>query len=338
MSSNILEVRDLRVYYHVPAGVIKAVDRITFSLTPSERFGLVGESGSGKTTAAMGFLRLIKEPGRIEGGQVLLEGEDLLKLSESDMRRRRLSKIALIPQASMNALNPVVPIRMQLLDGILDHNGHLTRQQLDARVDHILDQVGLSPKVASMYPHQLSGGMKQRVCIAIGFSLSPQVIIADEPTSALDVVVQMQVMETLRRAQEQTGTAIILVGHDMGLMAQFVQRMGVMYAGRLMEIGPVRDMFSAPLHPYTRMLMESVPTLSEKRALVSIPGMTPSLLDPPPGCLFGPRCPNFSPDCAAKDPELIEVRPNRWTACSCEVGRLMDQDFTKLNVKGPAYS
>jgi peptide/nickel transport system ATP-binding protein len=334
MSSNILEVRDLRVYYHVPAGVVKAVDRINFSLLPGERFGLVGESGSGKTTAAMGLLRLIKQPGRIEGGQVLLKGEDLLALSEAEMRRRRLSKIALVPQASMNALNPVVRIRMQLMDGIQDHNGHLTKQQLDDRIDHVLEQVGLSPKVASMYPHQLSGGMKQRVCIAIGFSLSPQVIIADEPTSALDVVVQMQVMETLRQAQEQTGTAIILVGHDMGLMAQFVQRMGVMYAGRLMEIGPVQDMFRDPLHPYTRMLMESVPTLGEKRALVSIPGLTPSLLDPPPGCPFGPRCPNFSPDCAAKELELIEVRPNRWTACSCEVDRIMRHELSPIKLEG----
>ena len=315
MNADILQVRSLRVYYHTRRGAVKAVDDISFSLKEGERLGLVGESGSGKTTVAMSLLRLIKPPGKIEGGEVLLDGRDVMALSEEQVRRMRLAEIALVSQGSMNSLNPVIRVREQIVDGIKDHDGNMTRQALDARVHDLLGRVGLSPQVAGMYPHQLSGGMKQRVCIAIAISLEPKVIVADEPTSALDVVVQMQVMETLRRAQEEVGAAIILVGHDMGLMAQFVERVGIVYAGKLVEVGPVRDVFKDPLNPYTQLLINSVPSFEEKHLMEGISGLTPSMIDLPPGCLFHPRCPYAEPKCAEDVPELIEVRPNRWTTC-----------------------
>ena len=211
--------------------------------------GLVGESGSGKSTMALAIMRMIKPPGLIEAGEVWLDGVNMMALSEEEMRQVRLGRIAMIPQGSMNSLNPVMRIRAQLADVWRDHGVPLTKREQDKRVSGLLQSVGLRPEVADMYPHELSGGMKQRACIAIAISLRPKVIIADEPTSALDVVVQKQVMETLAKVQEELGASVILVGHDMGLVAQFVDRVGVMYAGKLVELSPVRDIFTKPLHP-----------------------------------------------------------------------------------------
>jgi peptide/nickel transport system ATP-binding protein len=231
------------------------------------------------------------------------------------MRSMRLAAIAMVAQGAMNSLNPVLRVRDQLADGIRDHRIRLSRHDRAARIADLLQQVGLAPEVGSMYPHELSGGMKQRVCIAIAISLRPRVIIADEPTSALDVVVQKQVMDTLRRVQEQLGAAVILVGHDMGLMAQFVHRLGVMYAGKLAEVSPIADIFSDPLHPYTRLLIQSLPSLDEQGELSGIPGLPPSLLNREPGCPFRPRCPQAMDICSTADPPFHEVRPNRFVAC-----------------------
>src|SRR5204863_6562566 len=195
------------------------------------------------------------------------------------------------------SLNPVVRVREQLVDAMRDHDEHLSKQATNARVASLLDQVGLRPEVADRFAHELSGGMKQRVCIAIAICLRPKIILADEPTSALDVVVQRQVMETLRRVQEELGASVLLVGHDMGLMAQFVHRLGVMYAGRLVEVAPVLDIFADPLHPYTRLLIASLPSLEDKGTLHGIPGLPPSLLERPIGCSFHPRCPHAMPRC-----------------------------------------
>ena len=231
------------------------------------------------------------------------------------MRRLRLATIALVAQGAMNSLNPVVRVREQIVDAMRDHDEHLSRREANARVASLLDQVGLRPEVADRFPHELSGGMKQRVCIAIAICLRPKVILADEPTSALDVVVQRQVMETLRRVQEELGASVLLVGHDMGLMAQFVNRLGVMYAGRLVDVSPVREMFAAPLHPYTRLLIASLPSLEQKGSFRGIPGLPPSLLERPTGCSFHPRCPHAMPRCSVQDPLLTEVSPGRWVAC-----------------------
>jgi peptide/nickel transport system ATP-binding protein len=264
---------------------------------------------------ALALLRLIKPPGRIEAGSVWLDGRDLMTLSDEEMRRLRLARIALVPQGSMNSLNPVLRIRDQIADALRDHGVEATERQLGDRLRDLLPRVGLDAEVAGMFPHQLSGGMKQRACIAIAVSLSPGVIVADEPTSALDVVVQRQVMDTLARAQSELGAAVILVGHDMGLMAQFVDRLGVMYAGRLVEISPVRDVFTTPLHPYTRMLIASLPSLARKGVFQGIPGLPPPLRDLPAGCAFHPRCPLAVDRCRSETPALREVRPGVWAAC-----------------------
>ncbi len=315
MGEPVLQVRDLRVYYHTAQGPVKAVDGVSFALDANTKLGLVGESGSGKSTMALALMRMIKPPGRIEGGQVLLGDLDLTQLSEGRMRQARLGLISMIPQGAMNSLNPVVRIRRQIIDGMRAHGVRLTAAEYDRRVAEVLDWVDLEPAVAQMYPHELSGGMKQRVCIAIAISLRPKVIIADEPTSALDVVVQRQVMETIDRVQTELGAAVILIGHDMGLMVQFVDRMVVMYAGKVAELGALRDVFSEPLHPYTQLLIDSLPTLEGKETLKGIPGIAPSLLNPPSGCVFHPRCPQVMAHCSQRSPALVEQKAGHWAAC-----------------------
>jgi len=309
---DVLAVRDLRVYYHTLSGPVKAVDGVSFGLAAGDRLGLVGESGSGKSTIALSLMRMIKPPGRIEGGQVLLDGVDLLTLTEEQMRRKRLADIALVAQGAMNSLNPVKRVREQIADALASHADVHARAE---SIPDLLRHVGLGPEVAGMFPHALSGGMKQRVVIAITISLRPKVIIADEPTSALDVVVQRQIMEMLGTVQDEIGSGGILIGHDMGLMAQFVHRLGVMYAGALAELSDVKPMFSEPLHPYTQMLIASLPSLERKGVFQGIPGLPPSLLDKPAGCPFRARCPSAMPVCASVTPPLQEVRPGRWVAC-----------------------
>ncbi|MCC6169180.1 MAG: ABC transporter ATP-binding protein [Caldilineaceae bacterium] len=314
-ANRVLDVRDLCVSYYTPRGPVRAVNGVSFFLRAGERLGLVGESGSGKTTTALSLMRLLQAPAVIEGGKVLLDGRDLLSLSEEEMRRARFADIALIPQGAMNSLNPMMKVGEQLRDTMRAHMDGESSARRDVRIQEALESVGLRPDIMQAYPHELSGGMKQRVCIAMGILLSPKVIIADEPTSALDVVVQRQVMETLGRVQSDLGASVILVGHDMGLMAQFVDRVGVMYGGKLVEVGPVRDIFKDPLHPYTQLLIGSLPTLQSKEIFKGIPGLTPSLLTPPPGCMFHPRCPKVMAHCSVVIPPLEEIKPDRWVAC-----------------------
>jgi len=315
VNQSILQVRDLRVHYHTRDGAVKAVNGVTFDLRIGERLGLVGESGSGKSTIAMALMRLIKPPGRIEGGQVVLDGVSLLVLPEEKMRQLRLKEIALVAQGAMNSLNPVMRVRPQIENALRDHDVKLSSSEFSNRIDELLDMVGLRRSVADFYPHELSGGMKQRVCIAIAICLRPKVIIADEPTSALDVVVQRQVMETLKSLGKALGASIILIGHDMGLMAQAVDRIGVMYAGDLVETGSVEEVFADPLHPYTKLLIASLPTLDRKEASRGIPGLAPSLLNRPVRCPFQPRCPVAIDRCKVEEPILQEARPKREVAC-----------------------
>jgi peptide/nickel transport system ATP-binding protein len=321
----VLSIDDLRVYFYTRRGVVKAVDGVSFTLRKGERFGLVGESGSGKSTTILGVMRLIQEPGRIAGGSITLhagnESVDLTSLPPEAMRQRRLSDISLIPQGSMNSLNPVRRIADHFRDSIQAHDRTMRDAEIDDRMVELLRMVGLKPGVGRLYPHELSGGMKQRVCIALSICLSPRVIIADEPTSALDVVVQRRVMETLAAVQERVGAAVILVGHDMGLLAQFVDRLGVMYAGKLVEVGPIRQVFANPLHPYTRLLIESLPTLEQRGVFRGVPGLPPSLLSPPEGCLFAPRCPSRMGICTQQAPPLVEVEPDHWAACHLHPAR-----------------
>ncbi len=307
MSAPVLEVEGLRVAFEHPRGLVRAVDDVSFSLQPGERFGLAGESGSGKSTLALAILRMIKPPGHIEAGDVRFLGAPVAGLDEEGIRALRLAGIALVPQGSMNSLNPVLRIGHQIADAFVDHGLRLGRQETEGRIAALLSEVGLPAGVTRMYPHELSGGMKQRACIAIAICLRPKVIIADEPTSALDVVVQRQVMATLARVQKDLGAAVILVGHDMGLMAQFVDRLGVMYAGRLVEVAPIGEIITRPRHPYTRALIASLPSLERRATLAGIPGLAPSLLELPGGCAFHPRCDLAVERCRSERPAVRQI-------------------------------
>jgi peptide/nickel transport system ATP-binding protein len=311
----ILVVEDLNVHYDTASGPAKAVTDVSLSLRPGERLGLIGESGSGKTTMATALMRLTRPPGRIAGGSIRLDGRDILKMDIGELRATRLRDIALIPQGAMSSLNPVMRLEDQVMDAILAHVPKMPRADLERRVVQLLGNVGLDPAVAKRYPHELSGGMKQRAVMAIATSLAPKVIVADEPTSALDVVVQRQVMQTLGKLQSGLGAAVVLIGHDMGLIAQFAHTVGVMYAGKIVEIGPVRQMIEAPRHPYTRLLVDSLPGIDVKRALAGIPGLPPRLVDIPPGCSFAPRCPYAFDRCLSETPELQSMMPRERVSC-----------------------
>ena len=254
-----LVVENLQVDYSTDDGTIRAVDDISFKIRPGLRMGFVGESGSGKTTTALALMGMIDPPGRVAGGRARLDGTDILGLSPRDQVAYRLAKISYIPQGSMSSLNPVMRIRDQMLDGMIDHGARFRGKEAEQRVGELLSQVGLGAEVAGKFPHELSGGMKQRVCIAISISMGPKILIADEPTSALDVITQRLVMRTLKEVQEKVGAGLILIGHDMGLMAQFVDEVMVLRKGKLVECGQVRQIFKAPRHEYTRALIESVP-------------------------------------------------------------------------------
>lgn len=311
----ILRVENLNVTYFTDAGRAKALDDVSFTLNAGQKLGLVGESGSGKSTMALAMMRMIKPPGRIESGRVIVGDTDLMSLDAEAMRQARLSKIAYIPQGAMNSLNPVTRIGAQLVDAIKSHRSGETKLQIEEQCIQALKSVDLDPRVFRMYAHELSGGMKQRVCIAIGILLSPHVIIADEPTSALDVVTQRQVMETIDRVKDQIGAAVILIGHDMGLMAQFVDRVAVMYAGRLVELSDVRDMFTKPHHPYAKALIRSLPNLDNKGVFHGIPGLAPSILRLPSGCTFHPRCSEIRENCGTERPDTRTLADGRLVTC-----------------------
>ena len=311
----VLKIHDLDVQYYTDAGIVYANNKINLELKPGERLGLVGESGSGKSTLALAILGMIKPPGGIAGGEILLDGRDITKLTEEEMRQVRGREISMIPQGAMNSLNPVMRIQDQIIDSMVDHELGLDKVTMERMAGDALEAVDLNRNVGKMYPHELSGGMKQRACIAIAIAMKPKVIIADEPTSALDVVTQRQVMQTIRHIQSEMGAAVILIGHDMGLMAQFVDRLAVMYAGQMAEIAPKEQAFRSPMHPYTDMLIESLPRLATKGEFHGIPGITPLLRDLPPGCVFNPRCPKAFAPCLKTTPKFLEHRPNQWVAC-----------------------
>ncbi len=311
----VLDVKNLRVHYATPTGDVIAVNGIDFKIYEGETIALVGESGCGKTTTAMGILRLVQPPGRIVEGEVLLKGIDLVPLDEQDLRQVRWKQISLIPQGAMNSLNPIMRVKDQISDVIITHEGRQNKQALKDRILELLNMVGLPGRIYNMYPHELSGGMKQRVCIAMAIALHPTLVIADEFTSALDVVVQRVVAQTMMEVKEQMGVSMILIGHDMGLVAQLVDRVAVMYAGNMMEISPVETIFSEPLHPYTQLLIESIPSIKERKPLKVTEGLTHDLRTPPPGCIFQFRCPYVMDQCYEEVPPLREVKPRHEIAC-----------------------
>ena len=315
LGERLLEIEHLRVEYFSGQTPVTAVDDVSLTVRAGEIFGLAGESGSGKSTLAQAVLRILRPPGVITGGQVRFNGQSVLDMSDQQLRAFRWREIAIVMQSAMNSLNPVMRIRPQIADIFSAHGIKMGRDASDKRVLELLRAVDLDPSVAGMYPHELSGGMKQRVVIAMAIALDPDVIIADEPTSALDVVVQRQVMRTLMRVQRDVGAAMILIGHDMGLMAQVVDHAGIMYAGKLVELGPVKEMFANPLHPYTELLVKSLPSMRAKGVFKSIPGLTPSLLDLPSGCTFNPRCPYAEDKCRTDKPEYKTASEGHMISC-----------------------
>lgn len=288
----VLEVTDLVVTYPLAVGGFAAVDHVSLAVRPGEAFGLVGESGSGKTTLAMAILQLLKPPARVEGGSVRLGDVDLTRVRGSELRQLRWSRMSLVPQGAMNSLNPVMRVRDQVGDAIRAHERRPSSREVSERVIGLLATVGLPGRVAGMYPHELSGGMKQRVCIAMAIALDPDLVIADEPTSALDVVVQRVVAQTLLDVRARINASLILIGHDMGLQAQMVDRLAVMYRGRLVEVGTVHDIFKAPVHPYTQLLIGSVPSIRAPRRAVQEQLARQATMKRIEGdCPLGPSCP-----------------------------------------------
>ena len=311
----VLDVQGLKVYYETPTGDVKAVDDVSFQIYQGEIVGLVGESGCGKTTTAMAILRLTQPPGRIVGGSIMLDDKDVANLNERELRDFRWSSMALIPQGAMNSLNPVMRIKDQIGDAINAHEGRQNRSELKERILNLFTMVGLPSRVYSMYPHELSGGMKQRVCIAMAIALNPPLIIADEPTSALDVVVQRVVAQNLLDIKERLNVSMIVIGHDMGLMAQLADRVAVMYAGHMVEIAPVTDIYAEPLHPYTQLLIESIPSVKERKELRLTEGITHDLRNPPPGCIFQERCEHVMDVCRSVRPPMQERKSRQFVAC-----------------------
>jgi peptide/nickel transport system ATP-binding protein len=319
----LLEIEDIRVYYHSTRGMYKVVDGVTFDVYSNEVLGIAGESGCGKSTLVEAVLRLIVPPGHIETGQILapeLTAEttnncDLVTLTEEEFRRLRWKHISYIPQGSMSSLNPVMKVEDQIVDAITTH-APMSKQDARACVAELLEIVGLSPEVAKLYPHELSGGMKQRVVIAASVALKPRLIVADEPTTALDVTIQKLVLQTLKRVKRTLGCTIMIVSHDMPVHAQIADRLVIMYAGRVMEIGSIHDLFRDALHPYSQGLISTIPSIEKERTVLQgIPGASPSPLEWPGGCRFHPRCNQAIPICAHEEPDLIEVKPGRFAAC-----------------------
>ena len=310
-TETVLDVKDLNVHYHTVQGAVKAVNDVTFDIKRGELLGLIGESGCGKTSAAMTVLRLLPDAAEIVAGHAVLNGEtDLLALDENELRDVRWRDIALIPQGAMNSLNPVMKIADQIGDGFRVHAGEqVTRDERRQRSAELFNLVGLPSRALGLYPHELSGGMKQRVCIAMALVNAPSLLVADEPTSALDVNVQRLVAQTLTDVKQEMGTSMIVIGHDMGLMAQIADRVAVMYAGNVMEIGPADQVLQEPSHPYTRLLMDSVPEIGEEKDVVTTEGLTHDLRHPPPGCAFQDRCPVAQDVC--REPMRAADKGNR---------------------------
>jgi len=319
-NGSLLTVQDLRTHFFTGEGVVRAVDGVTLSVRPGETLGLVGESGCGKTVTALSILRLVPDPpGRIVGGTICFDGRDLLRLPEEEMRSIRGCAISMIFQEPMTSLNPVFTVGEQVAEGIRHHQKVSRREAWDRAVE-VLRRVKIPDPArrAYEYPHQLSGGLRQRVMIAMALALGPRLLIADEPTTALDVTIQAQIVDLLMGLQEEMQMAVILITHDLGVIAETADRVVVMYAGRVVEEASAEQLFETPLHPYTQGLLESLPKLEtgkRHRRLTAIPGLIPNLLDLPTGCKFAPRCPKVIGDCWPTEPDLREVRPGHWARC-----------------------
>ncbi|NAZ26899.1 MAG: ATP-binding cassette domain-containing protein [Thermogladius sp.] len=316
MSEVILDVEGLKTYFYTSKGIVKAVDNVSFKLGRGEVLGIAGESGCGKSTLGFSLIRLVPPPGRIVGGRINFMGEDILKMPEEEFRTKvRWKGISMVFQGAMNALNPVYTVGSQIAEVLTLHKG-LSKKEALEEAANLLKMVGLDPRRIRSYPHELSGGMKQRVVIAMALALRPSLVIADEPTTALDVVVQAQIMNLLKSLQRELKMSIILITHDMSLIAEIADKVAIMYAGKIVEIGSSDRVFNNPLHPYTRALINSIPSLrKELKKLEFIPGVPPDLIQPPPGCRFHPRCKYVFEPCSKEEPPMVEVEPGHFVSC-----------------------
>jgi oligopeptide transport system ATP-binding protein len=321
--STLLQVKDLKTYFYTDAGVVKAVDGVSYDLSEGETLGLVGESGCGKSVSALSILRLIAyPPGKIVGGEIFFGGKDLLKISEEEIRDIRGNQIAMVFQEPMTSLNPVLTIGLQIGEALELHR-NMNKKEAREEILRLLKMVGIPDPERRIddYPHQFSGGMRQRVMIAMALSCNPKLLIADEPTTAVDVTIQAQLLEVVKELTSRLGTAVILITHNLGVVARHVNRMAVMYAGRIIEQGPAAKVYAHPHHPYTIGLLASVPRLDQprKERLVPIDGQPPNLISLPPGCSFVPRCSYRMEICSKERPELRPVGDRHFTACWAEV-------------------
>ncbi|MEU6051226.1 ABC transporter ATP-binding protein [Streptomyces xanthochromogenes] len=314
----LLEVRDLQVEFKTRDGVAKAVNGVNYSVEAGETLAVLGESGSGKSVTAQAVMGILDmPPGRIAGGEILFQGRDLLKLKEDERRKIRGSEMAMIFQDALSSLNPVLSVGEQLSEMFTVHRG-MSRKDGKAKAVELMDRVRIpaAKERVGQYPHQFSGGMRQRIMIAMALALEPDLIIADEPTTALDVTVQAQVMDLLAELQRELNMGLILITHDLGVVADVADKIAVMYAGRIVEQAPVHEIYKAPAHPYTKGLLESIPRLDQKgQELYAIKGLPPNLMHIPPGCAFNPRCPMAQDICRTEVPPLFDVAPDRQSAC-----------------------
>ena len=312
----LLQVKDLRVHYTTEGAVVRAVNGIDLSIRPGEALGLVGETGAGKTPTALGLLRLVPDPpGRIVSGEIFYQGEDLLKKTEKQMRAIRGNQISMIFQDPMTALNPVIPVDDQIAEVIRLHR-KCSRREAEREALRMLEKVGIQAVRAHEYPHQFSGGMKQRVVIAIALACDPKLLIADEPTTALDVTIQAQVLVMIKELQRELGTSMLLITHDLGVVAGTCDSVAVMYAGEIVEYGSLEDIFDHTAHPYTIGLMDSIPSLDQDvERLKPIPGLMPDPTDLPEGCSFSPRCPRACDICRKQSPPNTEIAPGHFVRC-----------------------
>lgn len=316
---NVLEVKNLKLYYYTSKGVVKAVDDITFNLREGETLGLVGESGCGKTTTGTALLNMPTPPGRIAGGQILIDGHDIVPLNENEVRKNvRWEKVSMVFQGAMNCLTPVYTIGKQMMETLQEHK-QMDKAEAMKRIEKYINYVGLSTDVLKRYPHELSGGMKQRIVIATGLFLEPRVVVCDEPTTALDVVVQAQIINLLKELKEKLKLSFIFITHDLATEAEVSDRIIVMYAGKIAEIGTNQQVYGEDnnrSHPYTQRLLKATPRLHEDIDELSfIPGTPPDLLDPPTGCRFHLRCPEAIEKCKFEEPPLKEIEKDHHVAC-----------------------
>jgi oligopeptide/dipeptide ABC transporter ATP-binding protein len=317
MSTNLLEIRDLQVHFKTEEGVVPSVNGVTFSVSKGETLAVVGESGCGKSVTSLSIIGLISSPGEIVGGQVLFESRNLLELSRKELRKLRGNEISMIFQEPMTSLNPVFTIGNQIGEVIRQHQG-LDKKKTREKSIEMLELVGIPrpEKVIDNFPHQLSGGMRQRVMIAMALSCNPKLLIADEPTTALDVTIQAQILELMKKLSKERDTGVVLVTHDLGVVAEMADRVVVMYAGRVVEEASVFELFSNPKHPYTKGLLKSIPKIDEQREeLDSIYGTVPNPLDMPSGCAFHPRCPHVNSKCKSMEPLLEQISEHHTVRC-----------------------